>query len=172
MIYKGLPNGRNGILWVNLKYQQAGHTHGKPNAVWSIYTISFPRWGSCAKCAWKEFSRFAYYYLFLSWPSRVLPINIVYLSLPATDVGQDRTTVTWPQAILPVGNDSVLETGTTGLIMCWTWYFSCRVIVTVLLVLLLKRAFFTSSSPLSQFWEYANNKNCNRFQNLFCFVNG
>jgi len=25
MIYKGLPNGRNGILLVDLKYQQAGH---------------------------------------------------------------------------------------------------------------------------------------------------
>jgi len=28
MTYKELTNGRNGILLVNLKYQQAGHTHG------------------------------------------------------------------------------------------------------------------------------------------------
>ena len=42
MVYKELPNKRNGILLVNLKYQEAGHTHGTANAFRAIYTITFP----------------------------------------------------------------------------------------------------------------------------------
>ena len=39
--------------------------------------------------------------------------------------------------------------------MSWSWYFSSRVIVAVLLILLLKMAFFTSPSPSSRFREQA-----------------